>query len=44
MNLSETQILHDSQAHVRFEQMANPTIEIQDFNIVDDDHLMLSTK
>lgn len=44
MNLCKTQILHDSQAHVLFEQMANPTIEIQDFNIIDDNHLMLSTK
>ena len=37
-------ILHDSQAHVLFEQMANPTIEIQDFNIIDENHLMLCTK
>lgn len=44
MNLCKTQILHDSQAHVLFEQMANPTIEIQDFNIIDDHHLMLTTK
>lgn len=44
MNLCKTRILHDSQAHVLFEQMANPTIEIQDFNVVDDNHLMLSTK
>ncbi|XP_056006766.1 uncharacterized protein LOC130050568 [Ostrea edulis] len=44
MNLCKTQILHDSQAHVLLEQMANPTIQIQDFNIVDDNHLMLSTK
>lgn len=44
MNLCKTQILHDSQANVLFEQMANPTIEIQDFNIVDDRHLMLTTK
>ncbi|XP_065942897.1 uncharacterized protein [Magallana gigas] len=44
MNLCKTQILHDSQAHVLFEQMANPTIEIQDFNIIDDNHFMLSTK
>lgn len=44
MNICKTQILHDSQAHVLFEQMANPTIEIQDFNIIDDNHLMLSTK
>lgn len=27
-----------------FDQMANPTIEIHDFNIVDDWHLMLTTK
>lgn len=44
MNLCKTQILNDSQANVLFEQMANPTIEIQDFNIVDDRHLMLTTK
>lgn len=44
IKLCKTQILHDSQAHVLFEQMANPTIEIQDFNIIDDNHLMLSTK
>lgn len=44
MNLCKTQILHDSQAHVLFEQMANPTIEIQDFNIIDNHHLMLTTK
>lgn len=44
MNFCKTQILHDSQTYVLFEQMANPTIEIQYFNVVNDNRLMLSTK
>ncbi|XP_061190613.1 uncharacterized protein LOC133198551 [Saccostrea echinata] len=44
MNLTKTQFIHDSQAHVLFGQMTNPTVHIVDFNIVDDENLMLSTK
>lgn len=43
-NLTKTQFVHDSQAHVLFGHMADPTVEIVDFNIVDDENLMLSTK
>ena len=44
MNLTKNQFLHDSEAHILFEMMCDPTIEIQDFNIVDDNHLLLSSK
>ena len=44
MNLSRNRFLHDSRAHLLFEMMCDPTVEIQDFNIVDDDHLLLSSK
>lgn len=44
LNLTKTQFVHDSQAHVLFGHMADPTVEIVDFNIVDDENLMLSTK
>ena len=44
MNLSQNRFLHDSEAHLLFELMCDPTVEIQDFNIVDDDHLLLSSK
>ncbi|XP_062571181.1 uncharacterized protein LOC134233214 [Saccostrea cucullata] len=44
LNLTKNQFLHDSQAHVLFQQMANPTVEIVDFNIVDEENLLLSTK
>ena len=44
MNLSQNRFLHDSEAHFLFEMMCDPTVEIPDFNIVDDDHLLLSSK
>ena len=44
MNLTKNQFLHDSEAHILFEMMCDPTVEIQDFNIIDDDHLLLSSK
>ena len=44
MNLSQNRFLLDSEVHLLFEMMCDPTVEIQDFNIVDDDHLLLSSK
>ena len=44
MILTKNQFLHDSEAHILFEMMCDPTVEIQDFNIIDDDHLLLSSK
>ena len=44
MNLTKNQFLHDSEAHILFEMMCDPTVEIQDFNIIDDDHLLLSSE
>lgn len=43
-NLTKTQFLHDSDAHVLFRHMADPTVEVMDFQIVDDLNLMLSTQ
>jgi hypothetical protein len=43
-NLTRTQFLNDTQAHVLFRQMADPTVEVVDFHIVDDLNLMLSTQ
>ena len=44
MNLTTTLFVHESEAHKLFEQMTDPTVEIVDFNIVDDENLMLSKK
>lgn len=44
MNLSQNRFLYDSEAHLLLEMMCDRTVEIQDFNIVDDDHLLLSSK
>lgn len=44
LNLTKTQFVHDSQAHVLFGLMSEPTVGIVDFHIVDDENLMLSTK
>lgn len=43
-NLTKTQFVHDSQAHVLYQQMVNPAVEIVDFQIVNEENLMLSTK
>ncbi|XP_061190399.1 uncharacterized protein LOC133198307 [Saccostrea echinata] len=44
LNLTKTQFLHDSQANVLYQSMVDPTVEIVDFQIVNDENLMLSTK
>ncbi|KAK3107774.1 hypothetical protein FSP39_021983 [Pinctada imbricata] len=44
MNLSKTEFIHDSQAYKLFDKMTDPTIEIIDFNIINEETLMLSTK
>lgn len=44
MNLTQTHFVHDSQAHKLFGYMTDPTVDVVDFNIVDDENLMLSTR
>lgn len=43
-NQTKTMFLHDSQASELFGQQTNPTVEVVDFQIVNDENLMLSTK
>lgn len=43
-NQTKTKFLHDSQASELFGQLTNPTMEVVDFQIVNDENLMLSTK